>query len=269
MKHRELINVLLSTYPQLPYEHSCDGFKFGQPEDECTGVVTSCALTIDVIKEAAHLGHNLIIVHEPAFYTHDDDTPWLADNAVYQQKKRLLETHHIAVWRNHDHMHVMKPDEIMIGVLQELGWQDLTERAPDGFCFIVTLPKTTVRELAVHLKEKLNVRAGRIVGDLDSYVSRVAFCGHVFPSWDAKEREATELLSRQDVDVLIPGELIDWTVTSYARDAQQLSMNKAILQMGHFCWEEPGMKWFAKRLAALAAPMPVQFVPSGDPYQFV
>lgn len=269
MTHQSVIDRLLSTYAPLPFENSCDGFKAGDPQDVCTGVVTTCVLSIEVIREAARLGCNLIVVHEPTFFTHDDDTHWLTGNAVYEQMMQMLAEHHMAVWRNHDHMHAARPDEIMVGVLQALGWEQYVLEDHYSFRTLVALPETTLRELAQHIKTRLNLRTGRIVGNPDARVSRVALCGHIFPSWNAEERKPTQLLSGDDVDVLLPCEIIDWTVVPYARNAAQLGMNKALIQAGHFNLEEPGMRFMAEKIARLVPELPVHFVPAGDPYFFV
>lgn len=269
MTHQNIIDRLLSTYAPLPFEKTCDGFKAGNPQDVCSGVATTCVLSPDVIRKAARLGCNLIVVHEPTFFTHDDVTDWLQGNAVYEQMMQMLAENSMAVWRNHDHMHASRPDEIMAGVLEELGWTPYAQEADYGFRTLITIPETTLRELAQHLKARLNLAAGRIVGNPDARVSRIAFCGHIFPSWDAEERKPTQLLSREDVDVLIPGEIIDWTVVPYVRDAAQLGMNKALIQVGHFNLEEPGMRYMARKIAGLLPELPVHYVPAGDPYFFV
>lgn len=270
MKHQEVIDIILKTYDSIEFRETCDGFKWGDPQGECTGMVLSCALTIDVIRAAIRLGCNFIMVHEPSFYTHADDTDWLEGNTVFEMKKKLLDEHGIVVWRNHDHMHrAMHPDEIMQGVIKELGWTQYVTDGYDREYRKVSIPPMKLRELVVLLRERMHLRTGRVVGNMDKLVSNIVFCGHVFPSWDAKERIPTELLAQKDVDVLIPGELIDWTVTCYARDAEQLGMNKAIIQTGHFSWEEPGMKWMAERFKTLLPELSICFVPSGDPYQFI
>lgn len=270
MTHRQVLDLIWNTYNPAYFEKTCDGFKFGNPDEECTGMVTSCALTIRVIQEAIRLGCNLIMVHEPSFYSDWDDTEWLEGNAVFVAKKKLLEENGIAVCRHHDHMHgAMKPDEIMQGVIKELGWVEYVVDDGGRALHRVKIPPVTLRELVEHLQKCLKLETGRVVGRMDAVVSNVVFCGHVFPSWNEKEREHTKLLNRDDVDVLIPGELIDWTVVSYARDAEQLGLNKAIIQTGHFAWEEPGMKWLAVRLKALLPGLPVHYCASGDPYHFL
>ena len=269
MTHQQVIDRLLASYAPLPFENSCDGFKAGDPQAQCSGIATTCVLTPQVIREAMDRGLNLIVVHEPSFFTHDDDTDWLSGNPVYEQLTREMAAGQVAVWRNHDHMHASRPDEIMMGVLRALGWEQYVQTDTYGFQQLVEIPETTLRDLALHLKDRLRLSTGRIVGNPEARVSRIAFCGHVFPSWNAQEREPTLLASRDDVDVLIPAEIIDWTVVTFIRDAAQMGMNKALIQAGHFNLEEPGMQYMAEKLAGLVPELPVRFIPSGDPYFFV
>jgi hypothetical protein len=63
------------------------------------------------------VGANLIIAHEPVFYSHLDQTDWLRRDTVYNAKRRLLDEHHIVVWRFHDYWHMHQPDGILTGVL--------------------------------------------------------------------------------------------------------------------------------------------------------
>ena len=270
MMHQEILNTILAQYAVAVPDDTCDGFKSGNPNDECRGIVTTCALTIDVIRETIRCGCNLVITHEPSFYSHEDSTAWLDSNPVYRAKQKLLCENGIAVWRDHDHMHFQKPDEIIQGVLQELGWLPYRQGDSHDFYAKVRLPETTVEELVTCLQAKMHLKTGRVVGNPHAKVSNIAFCGHVLPSWNSVEQESTRLLASDDVDVLIPGELIDWTVVEYARDAAQLGLNKAIIQVGHFNMEELGMKYLKEKIQMLLQnTIPVIFIPSGDPYWFI
>jgi putative NIF3 family GTP cyclohydrolase 1 type 2 len=266
MTIQQVIDAILSYHPKIERPETCDGFKCGNPSDECRGIVTTCMPTVEVIRKTAELGYNLIICHEPSFYSHMDKTDWLEGKVgVYDEKLKLLNDNGIAIWRDHDHIHAHKPDGIFYGVMKELGWDEYLTEDPDRPRYF-KLPKTTVRELARFLKEKLQLNAVRVIGNVDAEITTVAFGGHVYPP--VPEQNATNLLNT--VDVLIPGELIDWTVTSYARDAVQLGKNKAILHIGHFNSEELGMKYAATWIMKLIDPsIPVEFVRSGDPYQYV
>ena len=74
----------------------------------------------------------------------------------------------------------------------------------------------------------------------------------------------------KDINLLIPLELIDWSVASYARDAGQLGLNKTIFQIGHFNFEELGMKYAVEWIKPLVADdIPIKFVRSGDIYNYI
>src|SRR5580658_9011249 len=51
-----------------------DTFKAGDPETRVTGIATTMMATYDVLMRSAAAGKNLIITHEPTFYTHLDKT---------------------------------------------------------------------------------------------------------------------------------------------------------------------------------------------------
>ena len=44
-----------------------DQVLYGETEKECTGIVTTCFASVDVIRKAHELGANLIIPHEALF----------------------------------------------------------------------------------------------------------------------------------------------------------------------------------------------------------
>lgn len=270
MKHAEILEKIMAAYPPLPFSKTCDTIKFGDPSGECTGITTSCALTVDVIHETIRRGANLIIVHEPCFYTHDDKTDWLAGDEVFEKKAEMLREADIVVWRDHDHMHTAKPDEIFAGFTQAMEWSSYQKAAPFRTAGYYVLPPMTLRDLARHLRDCLHLSSGRVVGNMDAMVSKVALAGHIFPSWDDQEQNYTKMLARDDVDVLLALECIEWTTMGYARDAAQLGMNKAIIQAGHFVTEEPGMPLLADHLRLiLGDAIPVSFIASGDPWQSI
>ncbi|MBP5279266.1 MAG: Nif3-like dinuclear metal center hexameric protein, partial [Erysipelotrichaceae bacterium] len=186
MKIKEVIEKILEYHPQLKGYKGCDDYKCGDPEKECTGIVSALTPNIAVIRKAIELKANLIIVHEPTFYTSDDGPGWFEDfpNDVYEAKKKLLDENGIVVWRDHDHMHAHDPDSIFTGVLKYLGWQDKAELDSDTGLFAhyyVKIDEMSVREVADYLIEKIGINGARIVGDPDARVSRLAFVGHLYP----------------------------------------------------------------------------------------
>lgn len=279
MKISEIIEKLKAYHPPVDESHTSDTIKFGDPEQECTGVVTTVYASIDVIRKAAELNANLIICHEPLFYSHDDQVDWLEGNTVYEEKAILLAKHNMVVWRDHDRIHGGSParkrqhlDLVFYGIMQELGWEKYCVGFPKK-PLLYEIPETTGRKLAAELVEKLNLSGARIVGDPDAKVRRVFFCEHVTAmhfGMHQPDCDAIQEIEKEGYDALIPFEIVDWTLSEYVRDAAQLGRNKVLIEMGHFNVEEAAMKYMLQWLPELlGGSVPVHFVQSGDSYSYV
>ena len=85
---------------QIDEQTTRDKVLYGNPHQECTGIITTCWASVDVIREAAKRGANLIIAHEALFWNHGDHTDWLQEenNQSFLAKKKLLDEAGI-VWR--------------------------------------------------------------------------------------------------------------------------------------------------------------------------
>jgi hypothetical protein len=279
MKISEVISKLCKFHPPVDENRTCDVVKIGNPEQECTGIVVTTYATIEVIKEAVALKANMIIVHEPLFYQDRDSTDWLEGNSVYEEKSRLLEENNIVVWRDHDHIHGGPPsakrthtDLIFYGIMKTLGWERYLigdEKKP----LVYEIPETTLRELSNEVITKLNLNGARIIGDLDAKVHRIFICEHVngsnFGGHD-HDSDCITKVENEGYDVMMPLEIIDWTLSEYVRDAVSLGKTKALIEIGHFNLEEAGMKYMAQWLpGVLDDDTPVHFVQSGDAFQYV
>lgn len=284
MTKREIVDKILAYHPFIPNYNGCDSWKCGNPDEECTGIVTALVPTVNVIKKAIELGANLIIVHEPTFYTSADQAGWFEDFPceVYEEKQKLLDEHHISIWRDHDHMHFHRPDGIFTGVLKYLGWEDCSEVDTDTGSFAhfhVHFPEMTVAELCKYLIDHIGMNGVRYIGNPDAKVTSAAFVGHLFPGNSRKTHKdgspceySVQIIKdlEERVDVILPGEIIDWTVASYVRDAAQQGRNKAMINLGHMNWEELGMKYAKDWVSELIDnALPVTYVPSEDMYNFI
>lgn len=284
MINREVIEKILAYHPHLPDYHGCDDWKCGDPDAECTGIVTALVPTIHVIEKAIKLGANLVIVHEPTFYTSEDAPGWYEDfsNAVYEEKRTLIDTHGITIWRDHDHMHANEPDSIFTGVIKYLGWEG--HATPDFDTgsyshYIIDIPEMTVAELCRHVISCIGINGVRYIGNPDAKVHSVAIVGHLFPEPCHKTRKDGSPVEygvqviralEEKVDVILPGEIVEWTVLSYIRDAVQQGRTKAMINIGHLNWEELGMKYAQEWIETLVEQkIPVTYVPSEDMYQYI
>ena len=287
MKNSDVISKILAYHPVLENDEGCDGYKAGNPQDECRGVAVALVPTVDVIERAAKLGCNLLVTHEPIFYQTPDFPEWKGcfPNAVYEEKRSLLERTKMTVWRDHDHMHAHRPDSIFAGVMLELGWEDYyvpVGEFGEGFCFRFQLPEMTVGELGALLKEKLHLNGLKYIGDAAARISKAALVGHLCPGTFMEEgimedgyyhdyaMEIMQKMEEEGIEVIIPGEIIEWTVLAYIRDAVAMGRTKACMNIGHFNLEELGMADFAKRIAELAGDaLPVHYIPTEDGFSYL
>ncbi len=63
----------------------------------------------------------MVISHEDTFWNDRDDTKDLTDNPLYKLKTEYILKNDMVVWRDHDHMHAMKPDFTVVGELRSVG----------------------------------------------------------------------------------------------------------------------------------------------------
>lgn len=286
MKIQEIIDRVVAYHPALPEDYDgCDGFKCGDPSQECTGVAVALVPTVDAIRRAHAAGCNLLYVHEPTNFTSLDAPGWDLDfeNKVFEAKAALLRETGITIWRDHDRMHSHRPDSIFHGVIRYLGWEDYYRSDDNSVVMghVFELPETTVGELAKYLMEKLPMNGVRYVGRAEDKIRRVAIVGHLLPDFggcygfdkDGVWKEyGTEVIRGMEngIDAIIPGEVIEWTALSYVRDAVALGFTKAVINIGHFSMEELGMLNARDYLTELVAgEVPVVYLPGKDIYSFL
>ncbi len=258
MTVQDVIDAMLSAVHCEPLEKTVDTLKTGDPGAEVTGIATTFLATLDVLRRAAGLGANMVITHEPTFYTSQDEVGALPGDGLVALKQRFIEENGIAIWRFHDHWHRHAPDGIVEGVVRQLGWEG--HQSEDDPCVFV-MPRTTVGALAAEVKRRLGTSSVRVVGDPEMACSVVALRVGAHAS-----SSQIEILRRDGVDVLLAGETREWETVEYARDAAAAGQRKALILAGHCMSEEPGMEYLVEWLRPLVPGVSVTFVPAGDPF---
>ncbi len=237
-----------------------DTFKAGDPDTPITGIATTMMATFEVLKRAAEQNANLIITHEPTFYSHLDKTENFeaTNDPVWREKEKFIAEHHLVIWRFHDHWHMMKPDGILRGMADALQWEG-NESITDPHLF--ALPATTVRDLARTIQQRLGVKTIRVVGNPELEVTHVA----LLPGAAGTQRHLP-LLRRDDVEALVIGEVPEWETIEYASDAAAQGRHKALILVGHIESEQAGMAYCAAWLKTFFQDVPVSYLVTPEPY---
>jgi len=254
----EVIETIKSNLTCKWADKTVDTFKAGDPDTEVTGIATTFIVTIDVLKRALDLNCNLIISHEPTFYNHLDEVDHLKSDPVYQEKLKFIEDNGLIVFRFHDHWHRTQPDGIFKGMINKLGWQEYQVN-PDLLVF--KFPESTVGEFATQLKERFDNSPVRVIGNPEMKFTEVGLSPGA-PGYMNHVR----MLERDDVEVLVAGEVPEWESITYVRDADGLNMKKAMILLGHVNSEEAGMEYLATWLGGIIEDIPIHFIPAGDPF---
>lgn len=286
MTVQELIDRIKDkTGIRIPEDKTCDQLMTGEPDMEVKKIGCTFMATVDVVREAAEQGINFIITHEPTWFNGIDRTEWAAEDPVYLEKKKLIEEKQIAIWRFHDHMHMGHADEIYMGFEKEFGWGDYRVEITDierygekdsvqagfwkNFGAVYRIPKTTLKELGSFFKEKAGMDVIQIVGNPDMAVEKVSVLVGGGSLGLGREEAPMVQMFRENVDVAVCGDITEWTLSAYVRDAAMMGMNKGMLVLGHERSEEWGMKYLPEWLESISDGIPAVFLDAGEPFVYL
>lgn len=259
----------------LPEDKTCDHLIIGDKNKKVNKIATTFMATVDVIKEAAKNEVDFIITHEPTWFTGTDEIDWVCEDPVYKEKRKLIEDNGISIWRFHDYMHMGFEDGIYRGFDREFGWEkykvapknseDFIEKF--GACY--KIPATSLRELCAFFKGKNSMQVIQIVGSPEMKVERVAVLVGGGSLGLGIENLPMRLIKEKDIDLVVCGDITEWTLPAYIRDASQLGMNKGMLVLGHERSEEPGMKYLPEWLKSAVGDIPVEFIDAKEPFLYL
>lgn len=251
----EIMDLFISQVTNAPFAQTVDTIKIGSRDTVVTGIVTTMFPSIEIIEKAVELKANLIIPHEPTFYSGQDETDYLQNDPVFRGKYDLLAKHKLTIWRNHDYVHRMQDDGVRIGVVEELGWKDYyTAGSPT-----LQIPPTNLKAVIDHIKTRMQVPAMRYVGDLNQPVSKVL----LLPGAVGGKTQITRIQEYRP-DVLICGESNEWETPEYVKTANELGMKLSMVEIGHSASEEGGSEFLKNWLETYIPGVPIYHIPSGN-----
>ena len=243
-----------------------DTFKIGGPDAIVSGIATSFGGNLRVLQLARKAGLNMVIVHEPTFYSDADvrtpgtrggqtecDAACQAD-PLFKLKLDWATRNNIVVWRIHDHWHARQPDGIKTGWIRAMGWERYQVAGDINHW---NLPPTTLGRLAKYVARTLDTRSVRVIGDPGLRVSRVAYGSHGL----AQNMEAIA-----GADCTIVSEAREYDSFEYARDTVLSGAQRGVIFISHESGEDAGMDEFARWLRPFVPEVPVRLVSTTDEF---
>jgi Uncharacterized conserved protein len=237
-------------------ETAIDQMLSGDPGAELRGVAVAMMATQEVLEAADRAGCNLVVTHEPVFFSHQNNLSAVEGDAVYEAKLRFLKSRGISVFHLHDNVHLEGADLIALGMSRALDWESC--RADDSRVEF-DMPGRSLGSILGELQAALGPAALRYIGDPDRVY------GRVLASWGfVMMPGALRLFARSESAILVAGETHEWELAEYVRDARALGFAKALVIVGHLPSEEKGFLSVAELLRSACPGVPVVAIPTGD-----
>ncbi|MBQ4516518.1 MAG: Nif3-like dinuclear metal center hexameric protein [Clostridia bacterium] len=227
----------LNKWSPINRENGSDFMVYGDANRNVSKIAVCMIATPDVLRKAEKLGAEFIITHEPTFHEsvkrYKGEENYFNDK-VYLAKKQLVEELDIPIYRFHDYSHFTDIDKINAGFIKKLAISGTF----DGEKTFVLDNPMTVDELESEIKNKLNLRHIRLVGQRNKKVKNISLCAGAWGDTNVYKE-----LNRDGIDLVICGEITEYSICEYVRDSAQLGIDKALFILGHMGSERAGMEY--------------------------
>lgn len=231
---------------------SADILHAGNRDSEVTGIVTTFAPSLDVLRRAVAAKKNMIVSREAPFWARGRSDSMNQD-ATYRFKRDFIQSNNLIVWRFFDNWNARRPDGQLVGLARALGW----EKGANGY---FPLPPATLRETAANIKRTLKMKSIRIIGDPNTRVTKAALSHGMYQVADLEKH-----LEEPGVDLVVIGEPIEWEASPYFADLVASGQKKGLIVLGQEVSEEPGCGEMATWLRSFLKDVPVEWIPTGEP----
>ncbi|MEN8230294.1 MAG: Nif3-like dinuclear metal center hexameric protein [Bacteroidota bacterium] len=254
-------------------EPSVDRIIAGDPDTKIKKVGTCWMPYFKTLRKAKELGINVLIVHEPTFYTHwdldgmenlFDRVPSLAQEQYQEaidKKKKWIEDNNMVIIRSHDVMDIVKGFGMPFALGKALGFDNSDiVRSKDYFNVYRIKPDTSgnvAKTIASSLLE-LNQPGVAFYGESERIVSTVGLgTGCICNPMQYQEL-------KPDLVIAIDDTIRTWTQTTYAEDT-----GDPLVVINHGTSEEMGMRLLSQHLTANISGMDFIHLNQGCSYRWI
>ena len=256
----EIMEALFKWSP-INRENRSDIPVYGDVSRDVSKVAVCMIATPEVLRRAAAIGAEFLITHEPTLHNsitrYMDEETYNAD-PVYLAKRKLILELDIPVFRFHDHSHFTQVDKIHTGFVKKLGLKGEF----DGMRTLTLSEEMTVDQIEQAISERLDLKHIRFVGQRNKVVRTISLCAG---SWG--EKCLYEQLNRPEIDLVICGEIVEWSICEYVRDSAQLGIDKSLFVLGHMSSERSGMEYVCEYINENIQGVTAFYIECGEVYQ--
>jgi len=233
-------------------EPSVDRIIIGDPATKIIRAGTCWQPYFSTLRKAKEQGVNLMIVHEPTFYTHwdldreqelFDTTPSPAREkymAAIKKKKRWIEENKMVIIRSHDVMDIVKGFGIPFALGHALGYENKDIVRSKDYYNVYRVEPSTAWDVARNIASKLLVldQPGvAFYGNQDRIVSSVGLGTGCI----CDPNQYMEL--NPDLVIAVDDTVRTWTQTTFAEDT-----GDPLVVINHGTAEESGMRLLNQHL---------------------
>ena len=259
MNAQQIMDKLFSLSFDSDFSNTCDTLKAGDPKTEVTKIAVTMHATVEVVKKAADWGAQLLIVHEPVYYNHLDNH---SNERIECEKRKLIQDLNLTIFRYHDHPHSCTPDIIGAGQFKNLGLEGSIEPTNRfGLTKFHLAKPISALELAKILETRSGLKHVKLCGNLNHKFSTILGLfgtpGHL-----------KEEFSKDGEQFILTGEISEWSLGEFVRDAAALGHKKALIVMGHEGSEREGMVYTTEILSQMFPKLEVKYIECGEVYTY-
>jgi len=227
-----------------------DGFKYGDPNREVTGIAVGWQSLQSALEEAHAKGLNLFITHEPTFYSHMDDDQAMRRSEPALRKMAFLDRTGMVVYRCHDVWDLFPGLGIVDAWSQFLGLGQPVQKA--RYYNLHRVPPISAWELAqriAHRVETLGQQSVQFIGARWQTVSRLAVGTGAITNVRSMADLGADVLLTTDDGMAI------WRDGAWVAD-----LGLPTIIVNHMTAEVPGLRKLAEYLGQQFPDVPVEFV---------
>jgi len=255
---RDIISVIETTYPKhAALEWDNVGLLVGRAEKAVKKIYVALDATDEVIDAAISQGADMIITHHPMIFS---PLKQITDeNYVGSRVVKLLQ-HDISYYAMHTNYDVLRMAElssVFLGLKDADVLEITNEEKNEGIGRVGYLSEEmSLRECCELVKEKFNLKAVKVFGDMDKKVKRIAIS-------PGSGKHMSEMAIEKGAEVFVTGEI------DHHEGIDSVEQGLMIIDAGHYGLEHIFIQDIVEYLETHFVELEIMKAPITHPFCFI